>query len=82
MLNDAGEAVEMSYYSKFIVDATGREDSAELFLIEECVRQDIVHSTLDHLYLDELVVAIRAAEALLIETGELTPKGQGHGARC
>lgn len=60
----------MSIYRKLIREATGCNDE-DAVLIEEIMRCDIFHSTLDWQTADELRDAARAALAILHETREL-----------
>lgn len=62
---------KFSGYHGIINEATGRSDINELELIEDCMRNDIFKSTLDWQSRNLLKQAALAAEAALIEMGEL-----------
>lgn len=64
---------EMNHYQLIISEATKRTDINELELIEECMREDVFHSTLDWQTRDQLMDAANEAVALLLLTGELPP---------
>lgn len=55
----------MSHYHTLITAATGVTDPAALKRIEECMRQDIFHSTLDWQSARQLRVGARTALDLL-----------------
>lgn len=61
-------------YTAIITGATGRTDLHECGAIEDCMRDDIFHSTLDWQSRGELIAAAKQAEEILIELGELKPK--------
>ena len=61
----------MSTYHRFITEATGITDSAQLAVVEESMRQDIFHSTLDWQSADELRDGAKAAVFLLESEGVL-----------
>lgn len=61
----------MSHYSKFITEATGITDKAQLAVVEESMRQDIFHSTLDWQTADQLREGAKAAVFLLESDGIL-----------
>lgn len=62
----------MNIYHRTIAEATKRTDPSHLRLIEDCMRRDIFHSTLDWQTKAQLMRGARKAERLLIEIGELT----------
>ena len=59
----------MSYYSRFITEATGVTDKAQLAQIEESMREDIFHSTLDWQSAEQLRDGAKAAVFLLESDG-------------
>lgn len=59
-------------YAQTISQATGRTDPEELAEIEDCMRNDIFHSTLDWQTRDQLSDAAREAVEVLLETGEIS----------
>ena len=65
------EGQKMSYYSRFITEATGVKDAAQLALIEESMREDIFHSTLDWQSAEQLREGAKAAVFLLESDGIL-----------
>lgn len=62
----------MNIYHRTIAEATKRTDPGQLYLIEDCMRRDIFHSTLDWQTKAQLVAGARKAERLLIKMGELS----------
>lgn len=58
-------------YAQAIAKATKRTDPHELRLIEDCMRHDIFHSTLDWQTLKQFNRGAREAVKVLKETGEL-----------
>lgn len=61
-------------YHQIIHEVTNRTDTAELDLIEDCLRRDVFHSTLDWQPRDLLARGIAVAETVLIQSGELSPQ--------
>ena len=61
----------MSSYRRFITEATGVTDKAQLAVIEESMRQDIFHSTLDWQSAEQLREGAKAAVFLLESEGIL-----------
>jgi hypothetical protein len=66
-----GRRQQMSVYGRFITEATGVTDASQLAVIEESMRQDIFHSTLDWQSADELRKGAKAAVFLLESDGIL-----------
>lgn len=65
-------------YAKHISEATGYTNAKHLAAIEDCMRHDVFHSTLDWQTRPQLDKGARAAVEILIELGilpalELTP---------
>ena len=58
----------MSHYSKFITEATGETDPQRLADIEESMRKDVFHSTLDWQVADHLRWGAREAVKILAAT--------------
>ena len=58
-------------YHLVIHEATGRTDLNELSAIEDCMRHEIFHSTLDWQTRDVLIAGARLAEQVLIEMREI-----------
>lgn len=76
MVNDAVTELarrgsKMSHYHRFITEATGITDAQQLALVEESMRQDIFHSTLDWQSAEELRQGAKAAVFLLESDGIL-----------
>jgi hypothetical protein len=63
----------LSYYMRQISRITGRSDPTELATIEDSMRDDVFHSTLDWLSAAEFERGAREAVALLIASGEIRP---------
>ena len=61
----------MSHYQKLITEATGRTDPFDLHVIEDCMRNDIFHSTLDWQSRKQFISGAQEAEQLLIATYEM-----------
>ena len=55
----------MSHYSKFITEETGETDPKRLADIEELMRHDVFHSTLDWQSADQLRQGAKQAVAIL-----------------
>ena len=62
-----------SIYRATIEEATGEHDPERLAEIEECMRQDIFHSTLDWQTRGQLMAAAREAVAMLKELDSYLP---------
>lgn len=60
-------------YEQIISEATGRTERHELERLEDCVRNDIFHSTLNHLHKARLKAGAREAARMLVIMGELAP---------
>ena len=61
----------MNHYQKLISEATNRTDPAELELIEDCMRHDIFHSTLDWQTREQLEDGARLAVEVLKQIGDI-----------
>jgi hypothetical protein len=61
----------MSRYSDLIIDATKQTDPDVLQLIEDVMRHDIFHSTLDWQTREQLEHAAREAVLILRELGDI-----------
>lgn len=61
----------MSVYHQIITEATGITNAEHVKLIEDCMRHDIFHSTLDWQTREELEYAARDAVDMLKEEGLL-----------
>ena len=59
-------------YQSLITEATGRTDSFDLRVIEDCMRNDIFHSTLDWQSREQFMQGAKDAEQLLVATFELS----------
>ena len=57
------------YYTKLITELTGITGEQTLALIEDCMRNDVFHSTLDWQTLEEFEVGAIKAISLLVEEG-------------
>jgi hypothetical protein len=64
---------ELIGYSLIIHEATGRTDEADLATIEDCMRQDIFHSTLDWQTRPQLLEAATEALWIMLALGEIQP---------
>jgi hypothetical protein len=62
----------MNHYQKLISEATNRTDPYELELIEECMRNDVFHSTLDWQTPEQFAKGAREAVEVLKALGDLT----------
>lgn len=58
-------------YDLIIHEATGRTDPTELAEIEDCMRHDIFHSTLDWQTREQLHTAAREAEHIMAVLGRI-----------
>lgn len=56
---------EFKGYAKIINEATGETDAGRIAHIEECMRFDIFHSTLDWQTAEQLKSAARAAQRIV-----------------
>lgn len=61
----------LPYYQKLISKITGRSDSMELSKIEDVMRNDIFHSTLDWQSDEEFERGTKLAVSVLVECGEI-----------
>lgn len=61
----------MSTYHRFITEATGVTDAAQLAVIEESMREDVFHSTPDWQSAEQLRDGAKAAVFLLESEGVL-----------
>lgn len=64
----------MNHYQRSISEATGRTEPHELELIEDCMRQEIFHSTLDWQTKRQFNDGARKAVKLLVSTREIPPQ--------
>jgi len=62
----------ISYYGQCISIITGRLDPIELSKIEDVMRNEIFHSTLDWQTSDEFARGARLALSILLESGEIS----------
>jgi hypothetical protein len=53
------------YYQRLITELTGITDEHNLWLIEDCMREDIFHSTLDWQTREEFEEGVNKAVAML-----------------
>lgn len=60
-------------YALTIHEATGRTEPRDLAIIEDCMRQDIFHSTLDWQTRAQLHDAAKEATLIMMALGELEP---------
>ncbi len=68
------DTAALSGYSLIIHEATGRTDPAHLAEIEECMRHDIFHSTLDWQTRDQLHAAAREADQIMVALDVIPPQ--------
>lgn len=57
--------MSLGLYQRLISEATGYTEAAELEAIEDCMRHDVLHSTLDWLTADQFKSAAQEAASIL-----------------
>jgi len=66
----------LSIYAKKIAEITGYRDPQVLSLIENFMREELFHSTLDWVEEGQFLCGVRESVKLLIEFGEISPLGR------
>ena len=64
----------MNHYQRSISEATGRTKLREIELIEDCMRHEIFHSTLDWQTKRQFNSGARKAARVLASLGEISPQ--------
>lgn len=63
----------MTFYKALVSEATGVTDPALLDAIEDCMRHDVFHSTLDWQTKEQLVAGAKLAHETVVSTGFADP---------